>query len=223
MIWSDGAFRRPLSAAVAALLVALPIAAAPLLPVASVAAQSRREPAAEQFVNTQANRVLAVLNSRTMPTAQKQQTFSGMIDQVADIPRITDFVLGKYNRTITPAQKQEFTTLFRAFANNVWESRLGEYGGEKLIVTGSIVRAPGDVVVTSAVTGGQLRQPSDVNWRVLRRPDGSWRAVDVQIQGVWLAITQQQDFVSTVDNAGGDVGVLLAQLRTQVAQQTAAR
>lgn len=219
MIWSDGALRRPLRAALAALLVALPVAASPLLAAAPAAAQSRREPAAEQFVNVQANRVLAVLNDRAMPMAQKQQTFRGMIDQVADIPRITDFVLGKYNRTITPAQKQEFTALFSAFANNVWESRLGEYGGEKLIVTGSIQRGPGDVVVTSAVTGGQLKQPSTVNWRVLRRADGSWRAVDVQIQGVWLAITQQQDFVSTIDNAGGNVNVLLAQLRNQVAQQ----
>lgn len=219
MIWSDGPLRRSLRAAAGALVLAIPIAASPLTPVASAVAQSRREPAAEQFVNVQANRVLAVLNNRSMPLAQKQQTFRGMIDQVADIPRITDFVLGKYNRTIAPAQKQEFAGLFRAFANNVWESRLGEYGGERLIVTGSIVRAPGDVVVTSSVTGGQLKQPSDVNWRVLRRPDGSWKAVDVQIQGVWLAITQQQDFVSTIDNAGGNVNVLLVQLRNQVAQQ----
>jgi hypothetical protein len=32
-----------------------------------------------------------------------------------------------------------------------------------------------------------------------------------------LAITQQQDFVSTIDRAHGDVGVLTAQLRTAVA------
>jgi phospholipid transport system substrate-binding protein len=27
---------------------------------------------------------------------------------------------------------------------------------------------------------------------------------------VWLAITQQQDFVSTIDNAGGNIGVLIS-------------
>jgi len=36
--------------------------------------------------------------------------------------------------------------------------------------------------------------------------------VDVQVSGVWLAITQQQDFVSTIDNAGGKIDVLIAQL-----------
>jgi len=40
----------------------------------------------------------------------------------------------------------------------------------------------------------------------------SWKVVDVQVSGVWLAITQQQDFVSTIDNAGGNIDVLIRQL-----------
>jgi phospholipid transport system substrate-binding protein len=209
---------RLFGALAAVAVVAAPVAAG--LAVAPAAyAQSRRDQAAEQFVQGQATRVLAVLNDRSLSVDQKKRTFEGLIDQVADVPRITDFVLGKYNRTINPAQKREFSTLFRDFANNVWETRLGEYGGEKLTVTGSTIRAPGDVVVASRVQGGKLKQPAEVNWRVLKGADGRWRAVDVQVQGVWLAITQQQDFVSTIDNAGGNINALLTQLRAQVAKQ----
>ena len=46
--------------------------------------------------------------------------------------------------------------------------------------------------------------------------------VDVQFKGVWLAITQQQDFVSTIDNAGGNIDVLISQLQRD-AQRPAAR
>jgi phospholipid transport system substrate-binding protein len=53
-----------------------------------------------------------------------------------------------------------------------------------------------------------------VNWRVIRGPNG-YRAVDVQVAGVWLAITEQQDFVSTLDNHNGDINVLINQLRRQ--------
>jgi phospholipid transport system substrate-binding protein len=52
---------------------------------------------------------------------------------------------------------------------------------------------------------------------------GGWRVVDVQVAGVWLAITEQQDFVSTIDNAGGNVDVLIAQLQKQVAREQAQR
>jgi phospholipid transport system substrate-binding protein len=47
--------------------------------------------------------------------------------------------------------------------------------------------------------------------------------VDVEVAGIWLAITQQQDFVSTIDNAHGDVNVLIAQLQSDVKRHEAAR
>ena len=43
--------------------------------------------------------------------------------------------------------------------------------------------------------------------------------VDVQVKGVWLAITQQQDFVSTIDNHGGNIDVLIKQLIADAAKQ----
>jgi phospholipid transport system substrate-binding protein len=163
-------------------------------------------------VQNQASRVLAVLNNRSMGLDAKKTTFRGMIDQVADVPRITSFVLGRYRRLITPAQYAAFASAFRDYADNVYESRLGQYSGQTLKVTGSTVRQPGDVVVSSQVSGGS-GAPTEVNWRVIRGPDGRYRAVDVQVDGVWLAITEQQDFVSTLDNHNGDINVLISQLR----------
>jgi len=171
-----------------------------------------REPQAEQFVQDAAQRVVAVLADRKLSLAQKDATFHQAINELADVPKVTNFVLGKYARTITPAQREQFATAFRAYAESVYQNRINDYRGEKLTVTGSVVRKPGDVVVNTTISGGQLDRPVVVNWRV-QGAAGSWKVVDVQFKGVWLAITQQQDFVSTIDNAGGDIGVLIAQLQ----------
>ena len=82
-------------------------------------------------------------------------------------------------------------------------------------MTGSVVRNPGDVIVSSLVSGGKLDKPAPVSWRVL---NSRWVEYPRSSRpgGVWLAITQQQDFVSTIDNAHGDVGVLIAQLQDEV-------
>ena len=88
---------------------------------------------------------------------------------------------------------------------------MNRYAGQQVQVTGSVQRAPGDVLVYSRVTGGE--RPAEVLWRVLRSGDGRWRAVDVQVAGIWLAVTQQQDFVSTLDNNRGDINVLINQLQ----------
>ncbi|WP_293905344.1 ABC transporter substrate-binding protein [Phenylobacterium sp.] len=182
---------------------------------ASVMAAGARDPGAEQFVQTGAQRIISVLADRGQTAAQKNATFHRAIDELADVPKITGFVLGKYARTITPPQREQFATAFRAYAEHVYQNRLDDYHGELLKVTGSVVRKPGDVVVNTLVSGGQLGQPVAVSWRVLGG-GSAWKVVDVQFKGVWLAITQQQDFVSTIDNAGGNIGVLITQLQRDV-------
>jgi len=183
--------------------------------------QGVRDSAAEQFVQSGAQRVISLLADRGMSDGQKQAAFRRAIDELADVPRITNFVLGKYARTITPAQRAQFAPVFRAYAERVYRNRLNDYHGETLKVVGSTLRKPGDVVVNTQVTGGQLSQPVPVSWRVLGGPTG-WKVVDVQFKGIWLAITQQQDFVSTIDNAHGDINVLIEQLRAD-AQRPAPR
>ena len=180
------------------------------------------EPQAEQFVQAGAQRVLSILADRTLSPAQKNTRFQPAINDLADVPKITSFVLGKYARTITPGQREQFATAFRAYAETAYRNRLEDYHGETLKVNGSVVRKPGDVIVNTVVSGGQLARPSAVAWRVLGA-GGSWKVVDVQFKGVWLAITQQQDFVSTIDNAGGDVSVLIAQLERKSEQPAAVR
>ena len=187
----------------------------------ALAQSGARNAGAEQFVQTEAQRALNILNQHGGDVATEKRLFRAFIDQVADVPRITYFVLGKYNRSISPGQRQAFATVFREYASNVYESRLNEYHGETLRVTGSTARTPTDIIVQTQVYGGKLEQPVDVAWRVLAE-GGGWKVVDVQVDGVWLAITQQQDFVSTIDNAGGAIQVLIDQLKRQVAKDEAA-
>jgi len=191
----------------AAVGVALSAIAAP-----AMAQSGARDPGAEAFVQAKAQRVISVLANKGMNEAQKKQVFHQAVDELADVPRITNFVLGKYARTITPEQRARFTPVFRTYAENVYQSRISDYRGEQLKVTGSVVRKPGDVIVNTVVSGGQLSQPVPVSWRVLGG-GANWKVVDVQFKGIWLAITQQQDFVSTIDNAGGNIDVLINQLQ----------
>ena len=172
-----------------------------------------RDPAAEAFIQEQAQKILTILADHKLSTPEKQRVFHQVVDEVADVPRISTFVLGRYARQLTPPQRRGFDAAFRTYAEGVYRDRLGDYHGEVLKVIGSVARRPGDVVVDSLVSGGQVVRPLPVSWRVLKS-DGPWKVVDVQVKGVWLAITQQQDFVATLDSHGGDIQVLIQQLET---------
>jgi phospholipid transport system substrate-binding protein len=181
-------------------------------------AQARRDVDAEQFVQAQVVHVLSVLNDGGQSQADKVRSLRAIIDQIADLPRISTFALGKYARTATPAQRERFDTVFRDYAEGVYATRLSEYHGESFKITGSVINRPGDVIVNTVIFGGKLSEPATTTWRVLASGT-SWKVVDVQVNGIWLAITQQQDFVSTIDNNGGNIDVLIAQLERQGQQQ----
>lgn len=181
---------------------------------AAALAQAARDSSAEQFVLAAAEKVLGIL--RQPASAQRSSVFDQAIDELVDMPKISGFVLGKYGRTIAPAQRTRFDSVFRRYAEGVYEKRLAEYRHATLKVVGSQVRRPGDVVVHTQLSGGPPGDPLIASWRVTR-DGGAWKIIDLEFKGVWLAITQQQDFVSTIDNAGGNVDVLIGQLEREAA------
>lgn len=210
------------AAAAALVLAAAAGAGAALLPAPAEAQRVARNAQAEAFVQAQASRAVSILANRSLSTGQKQAQFRTFVDQTVDVPRISLFVLGRYARGLKPAQRAQFQTLFREYASNLYEARLGDYRGEQVRVTGSTARSANDVVVGTVISGGQLRKPETVRWR-LTRAGSSWRVIDIEVRGVWLAVVQQQDYVSTLDAARGDINVLMNQLRAEVARQNRGR
>lgn len=187
------------------------LAVAALTPPAAFADAS-----AEAFVAENAGTVLEILGDDALSTADKAAQFRALIDDIADVPRVTRYVLGRYARTVSADDFTDFAAAFREYAIGVYETRLGEYGGETLEVTGSTdVRGARDVIVDTEVTGGSRDEPLEVRWRVMGGPDNH-RVVDVEVYGVWLAVNQQQEMVSIIGANGGRVSAATDALRERV-------
>jgi len=208
-----------------ALAIAIPLtgclAASIQAPARAAQAEAARDQAAEEFVQAQGQRLVSILADQSESAADRISAFRAAVNEIADVPRITRFVLGKYARTITPAQMQRFAPVFQDYAQDVYQQRLADFHADTLTVTGSLVRKSGDVVVRTSITGGDVRQPTQISWRVLGS-DSNWKVVDVEVSGVWLAITQQDDFVSTIDNHGGSIDALISRLEELTRGEAAA-
>ena len=176
-------------------------------------AQSASE--AEAFVQREAQEVINALQAfrdGELDEATLRRNFRDRVDQLADVPRITGFVLGRFRRGADEAELEEFRTVFREFAINVYERELGNYAGQTLDVTGSVTRAPGDFIVRSTVRARGNGEDVAVNWRVMSGDNGL-RVVDAEVMGVWLAQTQREEITSIIGNAGGDISAATRALR----------
>jgi phospholipid transport system substrate-binding protein len=191
------------------------VAAAFTLLAAPAAAGDER---AEAFVTENANEALRILSDDAVPMEQKKAAFRALVEEVADVPRITRFVLGKFARQIDDQDLAAFSDVFRDYAIGEYERRLGDYAGETLVVTGSTDRRPGDSVVHTQVRGGNQADPLPVNWRVLTAADGDMRVVDVEVYGVWLAINQRDEIVTIIENNRGRVSAATRLLQGKIAE-----
>ncbi|HEX5279187.1 MAG TPA: ABC transporter substrate-binding protein [Micropepsaceae bacterium] len=175
---------------------------------------------AEAFVQQNVDRGYQILNNQSLSSEQRRDQFRNFLLNLTDLHRIGMFTLGQYANNASPADLQSFERAFEDYAVTVYETRLGKYNGQTLKVTGSEVRAPDDVIVNAVVTagGGASQQPIHVAFRVRKTPDGRPIITDMQVEGIWLALSQRSDFTSFLQQHGGSVSQLADHLRTQAAQ-----
>jgi phospholipid transport system substrate-binding protein len=161
------------------------------------------------------NRALEVLGKNATP-AQRVARFHELFREEFDVPGIARFVLGRYWKTATPEQQEEFVKLFEDYIALVYSNQLAAYSGEMLKVTGSRTNAEG-AVVASEIIRPSGAPPVKVDWHMTDR-NGSYKISDVTVDGISMAVTQRSEFASVIQRSGGQVGGLIAQLRQKTAE-----
>lgn len=186
-------------------------------------AYAARNTDAERYVQENAASALRTLGDRNLSTAQRRQTFDRLMAQFSDMPRIANFVLGRYSSQLRAdtALRSEWTRAFQDYAIAVYEAQLGRYSGSTIRVTGSTERVAGrDVIVTSELTPRDGGRTMTVQWRILRTGE-VWKVVDVSLlidgNQIWLAQQQQRDFLAQLDANNGNIRSLMTNVREMTA------
>jgi phospholipid transport system substrate-binding protein len=184
----------------------------------SLAAPPPVNPAdAVAFMNQLWDRAVVLLNNKTDP-AIRMARFRELFRAHFDSPGIARFVLGRYWRTASSEEQQEFMRLFEDYVVFVYTARLSNFGGEKMKVRGS--RSDGDSVIisTDLISPGNIT-PLKIDWRLVNY-NGSYKISDVIVESVSMAATQRSEFASVVQRNGGQISGLLALMREKTASAT---
>jgi phospholipid transport system substrate-binding protein len=177
-----------------------------------------REAAAQDpnaFITNLGTQAIQVLGPST-PGPQRLARFRELLRDYFDVPGIGQFVLGRYWRTATPQEQQEFLKLFQEYVAQAYSGRLAEYAGEPFKVIGS--RPSNDETIVSSQVIRSGGNPVQIDWYVANQ-GGKPRITDVYVAGVSMKVTQRDEFASVIQHDGGKIDGLLNRLR----QKTAAK
>lgn len=174
--------------------------------------RAQAAPDAVAFVSALGTQAIQVLGPQ-VSEQRRLARFRELFRDDFDVPRIGAFVLGRYWRTATPQQQQEFLQLFQEYIVQAYSARLGQYGGEPFRVTGS--RAAGDEIVVTSQVIRQNGAPVEVDWYLVNE-GGRLKITDVYVGGISMKVTERDEFGSIIQRNGGSVEPLLAALRQKV-------
>lgn len=211
-----GAFRHRHIGLFAALMVALGVVLAP--------PPARATPATEKFVQENIDKGYAILNNKSLSDKERRAQFRDFMLGLTDIRRIGMFTLGPYIRGASKDQINKFIDAFKDYAVAVYESRLSKYEGQTLKVVGSIDRKTGpdyDSIVKALVIDPEAPDAPPIQAAFRVRPDmttGMPIIIDMQVEGVWLAINQRADFTAYLQQHNGSIMDLADHLIQQAKQ-----
>ncbi|MEQ8709134.1 MAG: ABC transporter substrate-binding protein [Rhodospirillales bacterium] len=166
----------------------------------------------EQFIDNLARQAIAV-TSQNLPQPQKIEQFRTLLNQNFNVQGIGQFVLGRYWRAATDAERAEYLRLFEDYIVHSYAKRFDAYQGEQLKVSGSRQDpASGSVMVGSVLQAPGGGEPVRIDWQV--QPAGSsYQVVDVVVEGVSMGVTQRSEFASVIRRGGGKVETIIAALK----------
>ncbi|MFA5121276.1 phospholipid-binding protein MlaC [Zavarzinia sp.] len=164
---------------------------------------------ASEFIEGLGNRAISVLADKALTQADRDAKFRDLFVNAFDVSAIGQFVLGRYRRSATPEQLDEFNKLYTDDVVRTYSRRLSQYAGETLKVLGSQVVSD-ETVVRSQIVSPKKPQPTNVDWH-LSGAAGSYKIVDVVIENLSMRSAQREDYGSVISSGGIDA--LLAGLR----------
>ena len=175
---------------------------------------------ASVFMNKLWDQTVEVLSKKS-PSAERLARFRQLFQADFDVPGIARFVLGRYWRSASEQEQQEYLKLFEDYVVFVYGTRLSSFNGETFKVRGSRTDDSGTIVSTDIISP-KGEAPIKVDWRLIT-DHGSFRINDVIIEGISMLVTQRSEFASVIQRHGGHVGELLVMMRERTKTASAAQ
>ena len=145
---------------------------------------------------------------------EKKRRLGPLIEESVDVEGIARFCLGRYWRTATQQQQQQFTQLFHAVLLNNIAGKIGQFQGVTFNPTTTTQQEGNSLVGT--VIRRPNQQPNNVQW-VVEHAAGKPKIIDVIAEGISLRVTQRSDYAAYISRNNNDVGALINAMRQQAA------
>ena len=161
-----------------------------------------------EIVN-EAKKVLVATNSLEFKTKK----LSDIALNTVDIKGVAIYTLGNYRKKLNDEQLSEYFELFEKYFLKSFTSRLTDYSDPKIEVKAAEKLNEKYTIVKSILLATDKKPEVKIDWRVYTKDPDNLLIRDFIVEGLSLARTQKEEFISVIETNNGDVTKLFATLR----------
>ncbi|UUX49069.1 ABC transporter substrate-binding protein [Nisaea acidiphila] len=166
---------------------------------------------AEQFVESLGDTAIAMVTDKSLVGEARREEFRKLLNANFDMRWIGQFVLGKHWRRASPEQRETYLKLFEESIVFTYTNQFDAYSGQTFEVTGNSETGRYTVVSSRIVDPANSSSNVLVDWRLIE-DDGTFKIVDVVIEGISMGITQRNEYSAVIDGSGGKIDSLLVKM-----------
>jgi phospholipid transport system substrate-binding protein len=163
---------------------------------------------ARSVIESVVHDVLGILRDPNLTKPDKFGKIRAIADQQTDFPTLARLSLGQYWRSLSDSQKAQYVKEFEGYMSSTHAHVFDQYVDEDVIINGDHAEQRGDYTVQSTIVenqseAGRKKEVAKVDYR-LRQQDGRWKIIDVNIDGVSMAMNFRSQFQDIMANGGFD-------------------
>jgi phospholipid transport system substrate-binding protein len=186
-------------------LIIAPLLAALPRPAAALTAD-----AAKALVDKTVGDINSIINSGKSEGAMLRD-FEKLFTRYADVPTIARSVLGTAARSASKGQLSAYTKAFQGYLARKYGRRFREFeGGQIDVAEARAVKSYFEVISTARLKG---EAPFEVRWHVSDK-SGKDLFFNIIIEGVNMLASERTEMGALLDQRGGDLDRLIADLKT---------
>lgn len=173
---------------------------------------------AENFIKKVTTEGIEDIINSNVSTAEKDARFAKLFNEALDLNFIGRFVLGRYWKSASATQRNEFIEVYRNLNIKTWSKRFDEFKGKKFVFNGTTPsNSPNQIFVNTTVPMDQ-GAPAKAVFRV-KETNGQLKIIDIIIENVSLAITARNEYTAYIKKAPNGLNDLIKNLRQKAATE----
>ena len=170
----------------------------------------------EGYVTYIAHETLNILGNKNKSNDEKVNNITDIFLSNLAVREISLFVLGPYRRNLNSGQKAEYINLIKRFVSEIYSIRLASFPSGDFSILSSVDNGRSGIIVKTSIQFSNDPNPTKIDWRLIKKQDGSFKIFDLRVVGIWMAQEQRSTFTSFLSKNNGNIDKLMDRLKEQL-------